>query len=165
MNPMIQKYVDDGFMTEAEGQYIEDAIMRKESVVVSGDRSSGVRPLYANLMAVAKKNFSAVQAKTADKVVDSAEFILIPASEEIEDTVAASIAIDSVAFITLKEPENPLSLMKLLKNNFKKGNKAAVGNVIHTVECRKIDGEPKLTKITAFELTEDGKVQKTDFEG
>lgn len=165
MNPMIQKYVDDEFMTEAEGQFIENAIMNKESVVVSGDRSAGVRPLYANLMAVAKKNFSAVQAKTADKVDDSAEFILIPASEEIENTVAAAIAIDSVAFITLKEPENPLSLMKLLKNNFKKGNKAAVGKVIHTVECRKVDGEPKLTKITDMVLTEDGKVQKTDFEG
>ena len=48
MNVMIKKFVDTGMMTEEQGQFIEEAILRKDSIVVSGHRSAGIRPLMAS---------------------------------------------------------------------------------------------------------------------
>lgn len=78
MNTMIKKFVDQETMTEEQGKYVEDAIMRKESIVVSGHRSAGIRPLMASLMAVAKTNFSNVQVKVFDDLEKDVEFFLIP---------------------------------------------------------------------------------------
>ncbi|MDD2447761.1 MAG: hypothetical protein PHY91_08760 [Tissierellia bacterium] len=163
MNPMIKKYVDDNFMTEEEGQYIEDAIMNKESIVVSGHRSSGVRPLFANLMAVAKKNFNGVQVKKAEDLEKDAEFYLIPASDDLESMISGAIATGDSAIVTLKEPEHPISLIKILKTNFKQG-KGGINKKIHTLECRKENDIPFLDKITEMHIDENGKVVKTDFQ-
>ena len=78
MDTMIKKFVDQEMMTEEQGQYIETAIMRKESIVVSGHRSAGIRPLMASLMAVAKNSFSNVQVKGFEDLEKDVEFFLIP---------------------------------------------------------------------------------------
>lgn len=161
MNPMIKKFVDQGFITEEQGQYIEDAVMRKESVVVSGHRSAGTRNLLASTMAVAKKNFSAVQVKKPEDLEKEAEFYLVPGTEGLEDIISEIIAKDGPAFVTIKEPENPVSLMKILKKNFKNGKGAGIK--IQTLECVKENDIPRLDKITEFHLTEEGKIKKTDF--
>ena len=163
MNPMIKKYVDDNFMTEEEGQYIESAIMNKESIVVSGHRSSGIRPLFANLMAVAKKNFNVVQVKKAEDIEKEAAFYLIPASDDLEAMISGALGAGDAAFVTLKEPEHPISLMKILKTNFKQG-KGGTNKKIHTLECRKENDIPFLDKIVEMHIDENGKVIKTEFE-
>lgn len=162
MNPMISKFVQQNFMTEEQGQYIEDAIMRKESIVVSGHRSAGIRPLMATLMAVAKKEFSNVQVKGFEDLEKETEFFLIPGIDDIdfEKLIGAAIAVPNTAFISLKEPEHPVSLMKVMKSNFKEGK--GINKKIHTLECTKIDGVPILEKITEMYVNESGKVVKTD---
>ena len=162
MNPMISKFVQQGFMTEEQGQYIEDAIMKKESIVVSGHRSAGIRPLMATLMAVAKKEFSNVQVKSFEDLEKEAKFFLVPGIDGIdfEKLIGDAIAVPNTAFISLKEPEHPVSLMKVMKANFKNGK--GINKKIHTLECTKIDGVPILEKITEMHINESGKVVKTD---
>ena len=163
MNPMIQKFVDQKFMTQEQGEYIEAAIMNKESVVVSGHRSAGIRPLMASLMAVAKKEFSNVQVKGFEDLEKETEFFLIPGLDNLdfEKLVGDAIGVEGTAFVSLKEPEHPESLMKVMKANFKAGK--AVGKKIHTLECIKVDDVPVLDKITMMVLNEKGKIEKTDF--
>ena len=161
MNVMIKKFVDQEFMTEEQGQYIEDAIMRKESIVVSGHRSSGTRNLLASLMAVAKKNFPSVQVKNAESLEKDGEFYLIAGMEGLEDIISELIGKEGASFVTIKEPEHPVSLMKILKKNFKSGK--GIGTKVQTLECLKENDVPRLDKITEFHLNEDGKVKKTDF--
>ncbi|MDX9916573.1 MAG: hypothetical protein RBT15_00995 [Gudongella sp.] len=163
MNAMISKFVAQGFMTEEQGQYIEDAIMRKESIVVSGHRSAGIRPLMASLMAVAKASFPSVQVKGFEDLNSEAEFFLIPGLDNLdfEKLIGDAIAVADTAFISLKEPEHPVSLMKVMKANFKEGK--GIGKKIHTLECIKVDDVPVLDKITEMLLTENGKIQKKDF--
>ena len=163
MNPMIQKFVDQKFMTQEQGEYIEAAIMNKESIVVSGHRSAGIRPLMAALMAVAKKGFSNVQVKGFEDLEKETEFFLIPGIDGIdfEQLISDAIGVEGTAFVSLKEPEHPVSLMKVLKANFKAGK--AVGKKIHTLECIKVDDVPVLDKITEMVLNEKGKIEKKDF--
>lgn len=162
MNTMINKFVSSNFMTEEQGQYIEDAIMRKESIVVSGHRSAGIRPLMASLMAVAKSNFTNVQVKGFEDLEKEVEFFLIPGLDNVdfEKVIQDAIAAPNTAFVSLKEPEHPLSLMKVMKANFKDGK--GINKKIHTLECIKIDGVPILDKITEMHIDEKGKVIKTD---
>ncbi|MCR3956864.1 MAG: hypothetical protein NUK57_11260 [Gudongella sp.] len=163
MNPMIQKFVDQKFMTQDQGEYIEAAIMNKESIVVSGHRSAGIRPLMASLMAVAKKEFSNVQVKGFEDLEKEVEFFLIPGLDNLdfEKLVGDAIGVEGTALVSLKEPEHPVSLMKVMKANYKAGK--AVGKKIHTLECIKVDDVPVLDKITMMVLNEKGKIEKTDF--
>jgi hypothetical protein len=160
---MIQKFVDQKFMTQDQGEYIEAAIMNKESVVVSGHRSAGIRPLMASLMAVAKKEFANVQVKGFEDLGKETDFFLIPGIDNLdfEKLVGEAIGVEGTAFVSIKEPEHPVSLMKVLKANYKAGK--AVGKKIHTLECIKVDDVPVLDKITMMVLNEKGKIEKTDF--
>lgn len=162
MNPMIAKFVSQGFMTEEQGQYIEDAIMRKESIVVSGHRSAGIRPLMASLMTVAKAAFPSIQVKGFEDLQAEAEFFLIPGIDglDFEKLIGDAIAVENTAFVSLKEPEHPVSLMKVMKANYKAGK--GIGKRIHTLECIKVDNVPVLDKITEMMLDESGKIQKKD---
>ena len=162
MNVMIEKFVKTGMMTQEQGQFIEDAIMRKESIVVSGHRSAGIRPLMASLMGVAKSNFTNVKVKDFDDLEKDVEFFLIPGIDDIdfEGLISEAIAKPDTAFVSLKEPEHPVSLMKVLRKNFKNGT--GKEKIIQTLECVKENDEAKLSKITTMYLNEKGKVKKED---
>lgn len=163
MNSMIQRYVNQKFMTEEQGNYIEEAIMRKESIIVSGHRSAGIRPLMAALMAVAKSNFTSVQVKGFEDLEKETEFFLIPGIDNIdfEKLIGDALAKENTAIVSLKEPEHPVSLMKVMKANFKQGK--GINKKVHTLECIKVDDVPVLSKITEMHVDEKGKVIKTDF--
>ena len=162
MNAMIKKFVDSNMMTEEQGKFIEEAIMRKESIVVSGHRSAGIRPLMATLMAVAKSNFTNVQVKSFEDLEKDVEFFLIPGLDNLdfEKLISDAIAKPDTAFVSLKEPEHPVSLMKVLRQNFKNGT--GMGKKIQTLECDKENDVPKLVKITEMYLDEKGKVKRQD---
>lgn len=164
MNSMIQKYVSQGFMTEAEGNYIDEAIQKKESVIVSGHRSAGIRPLMATLMAVAKGSFKSVQVKGFEDLNSDVEYFLIPGLDNLdfEKLIGEAMAKPNTSFVTLKEPEHPYSLLKLLKQVYKETGDTS--KVYHMLECSKIDNVPKLTKVTKMSLDEKGKVLKVDLE-
>lgn len=162
MNAMIKKFVDSNMMTEEQAKFIEEAIMRKESIVVSGHRSAGIRPLMATLMAVAKSNFTNVQVKSFEDLEKDVEYFLIPGLDNLdfEKLISDAIAKPDTAFVSLKEPEHPVSLMKVLRQNFKNGT--GMGKKIQTLECDKENDVPKLVKITEMYLDEKGKVKRQD---
>lgn len=164
MNSMIQKFVNQEFMTESEGKYIEEAINRKESIIVSGHRSAGIRPLMATLMAVAKSNFKSVQVKGFDDLNKDTEYYLIPGIDNIdfEKLIGDAIAKPGTSFVTIKEPEHPYSIMKLLRQVYKETGDTSKAYVV--LECNKINDVPKLTKITRMTLDEKGKMKKEDFQ-
>lgn len=164
MNTMIQKYVNQEFMTEAEGNFIEEAISRKESIIVSGHRSAGIRPLMATLMAVAKGSFTSVQVKGFEDLNNDVEYFLIPGLDNLdfEKLIGEAMAKPNTSFVSLKEPEHPYSILKLLRDVYKQTEDTS--KVYQVLECAKIDDVPKLTKITSMSLDEKGKIVKKDLE-
>ena len=161
MNPMISKFVDSKFMTEEQAQYVENAINNNESIVVSGHRSTGTRPFMATLMGVAKKQYSTVQVKGFDDIDADTEYLLILALDNLDFEALVGDAIGAKEpFISIKEPEHPVSLMKVMKQQFKLGK--GIGKKIHTIEAKKVDGVPYVDKITEFCMDESGKIVKTD---
>ncbi len=163
MHKMIEKFVTQGFMKEEEGQYIEDALDRKESIIVSGHRSTGIRPFMATLMAVAKSKYSSVQVKGFEDLEKEAEYLLIPGIDglDFEKLIGDAMAKPDTAFVSVKEPEHPYSIMKLLKGAYK-----ATGDTSKTylvIECEKANDVPFVQKVTEMKLDENGKVTKKDF--
>ncbi|MCF6464615.1 hypothetical protein [Clostridium sp. Cult2] len=166
MNPMLKKLVDQDFMTEPQGEYLEDSIGKKESIIVSGHKGWGIRPLMATLMAIAKINSKAIQVKGFDDLKkEDVEYFLIPGISGIdfEKLIAEAMAIPNSAFISIKDPEHPYSIFKLLREVFKKNKDTS--KVYQVLECAKIDDVPKLIKITQITLDETGKLNKIDFKG
>ena len=45
MNPMLQKLIDQDFMTETEAHYLADAIKDGDTIIISGHRGHGILPL------------------------------------------------------------------------------------------------------------------------
>jgi hypothetical protein len=162
---MIKRFVVQGFMTETQAEYIEKAIMRKESIIISGHRSAGIRPFMATLMAVAKSNFNSTQVKNFDDLQSEVDYLLIPGLDNIdfEKIIGDAMAKPNTAFISIKEPEHPYSILKLLKNVYKQTGDSS--KVYQALECAKVDNVPKLTKITKMSLDEKGKIIKVNFEG
>lgn len=164
MNPMLQKLVDQDFMTKSQCEYLEEVIKRKESIIVSGHKGWGIRPLMATLMAVAKMNSKAIQVKGFDDLKnDKTEYFLIPGINDIdfEKLIAQAMATPNTSFISIKDPEHPYSIFKLLREVFKENRDTS--KVYQILECAKIDDMPKLVKITQITLDEKGKLIKVDF--
>lgn len=163
MNSMLKKLVDQGFMTEEQGEYIENAIRNKESLIVSGHKGWGIRPLIATLMAVAKSSSNALQVKGfEDLKTPNADYLLIPGINDIdfEKLVKDAMAVSNTALITLKDPEHPYSIFKLLREVFKETNDSS--KIYHILECAKVNDMPILSKITKVTVDEKGKINKSD---
>ena len=73
MNPFIKKLVDSKFMTEAQGNYIEEGVMRKDSIIISGHKGFGILPFFATVSAIAKSNFKIKQVKGFEDFGDEAD--------------------------------------------------------------------------------------------
>lgn len=163
MNPIIMKFVNDGFFNEEVGNYLEEALTNNESLIIAGHRSTGTRPFMANMMAVTKKMHQAVQVKKAEDLEKEAEYFLIPGIPGIdfEDLIFQAIKTNA-NLVTIKEPEQPVSLMKIFKKLSKEGNPTTKKFV--QVECDKKDGVPFVSKIQKFSQDEAGKVVKEEFD-
>lgn len=166
MNPMLKKLVDQDFMTESQSKYLEDAIDRKESIIVSGHKGWGILPLMATLMAIAKAKYRTLQVKGFDDLKnEDIDYFLIPGISNIdfEKLIKEAMAVGNISFISIKDPDHPYSIFKLLREVFKENEDTS--KVYQILECAKIDDEPKLVKITQVTLNEKGRLIKKDFEG
>lgn len=163
MNPMIQKLVDSAFMTEAHGTYLEEALSRKESIIVSGHKGWGILPLMATLSAVAKGSYKIAQVKGLADLTPDTDYLIIADAKDVEfgKLVADAMAIPGTQMIAIKDPDHPYSFFKILGDVYK-----ATGDttkVYQVIECAKINDEKKLVKITRVALDENGKAVKADF--
>lgn len=165
MHKMIEKFVSQEFMTEAEGKYIEAALDRKESIIVSGHRSAGTRPFMATLMAIAKSKHSAAQVKGFEDLEKEGDYLLIAGIDGIdfEKLIGDAMAKPNTSMISIKEPDHPYSIMKLLRKGFKENGDTS--KVYQVIECEKENDVPFVQKITEMKLNDAGKVQKEDFKG
>ncbi len=163
MNPMIKKLVDSEFMTEEHGVYLEEALMRKESIVVSGHKGWGILPLMATLSAVAKTSYSIKQVKGLEDLSDEPDYLIVADSKGVEFSklVAEAMAVPNTQMIAIKDPDHPYSLFKVLGDVFKATGDTS--KVYQVIECAKINDEKKLHKITRVSLDENGKTIKKDF--
>lgn len=164
MHTMIQKFVDQKFMTEKEGQYLENAVENGDSIIIAGHRSAGTRNFIAATMAVAKGKYKTAQVKSMDDVAKECEYLLIPGvpGVDFEQLMEEVLKQKDKAFITIKEPEHPFSIMKIAKNAYKATGDTS--KVIHMFECNKENDVPFVTKVTKMSFDEKGKMLKEDLE-
>lgn len=164
MNPLIEKFVKDNFFTETVGDYLDAALTNGESIIIAGHRSTGTRPFMANMMAVTKKMYKTVQVKKEEDLQKEAEYFIIPGIPDVdfEDIIYQAIKVPNANIVTIKEPEQPVSLMKIFKKLTKEG--AVTTKKIVQVECDKKDGVPFVSKVTKFSQDAAGKVLKEDLE-
>lgn len=165
MNPMIQKLVDSAFMTEAHGTYLEEALGRKESLIVSGHKGWGILPLMATLSTVAKAGYSIKQVKTLEDLTSDVDYLIIADAKDVEfgKLVAEAMAIADTQMIAIKDPDHPYSFFKLLGDVYKVNGDTS--KVYQVIECAKVNDEKKLAKITRVALDDNGKMVKADFAG
>jgi hypothetical protein len=163
MNPFLKKLVDQNFMTEGHAGYIEEAVMRKDSFIISGHKGFGILPLMATISAVAKSNFKIKQVKDFEDIKEEADYYIIADLSDIDyaKLIADTMSVPKSSFIALKDPDHPYSILKLLGDVYKA--KGDTSKVYQVVECIKVDGEKQLGKITQMTLNENGKVVKVDF--
>ncbi len=163
MNPFIKKLVDSKFMTEAQGSYIEEAVSRRDSVIISGHKGFGILPLFATVSAVAKSNFKIKQVKGFEDLGEESDYYLIADLANIDygKLVADAMLKQGTSFIALKDPDHPYSVLKLLGDVYKQNRDTS--KVYQLIECVKVDGAPQLSKITQITLNENGKPVKVDF--
>jgi hypothetical protein len=177
MNPMLKKLVDQEFMTEAHGEYLEGAVSRKESVIITGHKGHGILPLMATVVAVAKGNASIKQVKSAADVVEGSDYFAVAdlkITEEFnmaayENLISDILKVKNSSLITIKDPDHPYSLQKILGDVYKATGDGS--KVYQVVECTKIypegneEGVKMLKKITQMTYNEKGKLVKVDFKG
>lgn len=162
MNPFLKKLVDSKFMTEAQGNYIEEAVKNKDSVIISGHKGFGIIPLMATISAVAKSNFSIKQVKGFEDLDSEADYYLVGDLNNIDygKLITDAMAKQGSSFIGLKDPDHPYSVLKVLGDVFKLNGDTS--KVYQLIECVKVEGVPQLSKITRITLNENGKLVKTD---
>ncbi len=163
MNTFLKKLVDQGFMTEGQGQYIEEAITKKDCLIISGHKGWGILPLMATVSAVAKSNFKIKQVKGFEDLKDEADYLLIADLSNIDyaKLIADAILTPNSSFISLKDPDHPYSIFKMLGDIYKANGPTS--KVIQILECAKINDEKKLSKITKVTMGENGKLVKAGF--
>ncbi|MDD3705484.1 MAG: hypothetical protein PHC45_05420 [Clostridiaceae bacterium] len=163
MNPFMKKLIDSNFMTEAHGNYIEEAVKNKDSIIISGHKGFGILPLFATVSAMAKGNFKIKQIKSFEDLGDEADYYLIPDLTGIDygKLVSDAMLKQGTSFIALKDPDHPYSVLKLLGDVYKQNGDTS--KVYQLIECVKIEGVQQLSKITRITLNENGKPVKTDF--
>lgn len=168
MNAILQKFVDDGLFNEKVADAIETAFTEKNSVIIAGHRSTGSRPLMANIMQLAKKTHPAVQVRKAEDLEKDGEYYLVfgAPAEEVEGLVEAALK-KGKAVVTLKEPETPVSILKVMKSVLKENE--GFDHKALQVSLRK-DGTgagavPFTDRVDLYFVNEKGRVksEKVDF--
>lgn len=163
MNPMLKKLVDQGFMTETQAIYIEEAVIKKDSLIISGHKGWGILPLMAAISAAAKGSFKIKQVKSFEDLSDEAEYYIIPDLKGIDFSklIGDTMAIPNSSLISIKDPDHPYSLFKLLLDVYKATKDTS--RTYQFIECAKVNDEKKLAKITKITLNEGGKLVKAEF--
>ncbi|MGX7144219.1 hypothetical protein ACWODI_01415 [Facklamia languida] len=168
MNEILQKVVDGGLFNETVAGYIEEAFNNKESVIIAGHPSTGSRPLMANVMQLAKKSYPSVQVRKAEDMDKDGDYYLVfgAPAEQVEEFVTAALE-KGKSFVTLKQPDTPVSILKIMKQVLKEN--PDFDHKVLQVSLRK-DGTgagatPFTDRVDRYFVNEKGRVksEKLDF--
>lgn len=163
MNSMLKKLIDQSFMTEEQGNYITEAISNKDNVIISGHRGHGILPLLASLGAVAQTTgkLKPVRNVETDLEDDSADYLLIGDLKGVDyaDLLTSIFADKKASVITIKDADHSFSVMKVLKDVYKKNSAAT--KTYQVIECTKDSDEvKKIAKIVKITQKADGKLDR-----
>lgn len=158
MDAGFQKLVDSGFMTAEQGTYIENAVLAKENIIVSGHKGWGILPLLATIGNFAKQKHQVKQIKGMECLTDDVDYYVIaaPKEEDFERLVIKAFSASNSRTITLKDPDHPYSIMKVLKQIKK------VDCPFCVIECAKVGEEKLLSNIKKMYMSAEGKLIKED---
>lgn len=160
MHPMFEKLVKDDFITGEQVQLIEEAVREKRSIIVSGHKGWGILPLLATISAYAKAGNSIQQIKINEDLKSEADFHVMtnPKEASFETIVIEAIKRDGVNLLTIKDPDHPYSLFKIMKDICKEQGNLAKKFLV--VECAKKEDLKHVAKITKVEMNDAGKLKK-----
>ncbi len=158
--------VDEGFITQTQAQYLEDAISRKESLIISGHRGHGLTQLFGSLLMSLDKEtttFKQVR-KTESDLVDGFDYFIIGDLKDVDwEEMLTGIWSEGSSVMVMKAPEYSYSVMKILRNLAKAGKGSDL--VLQVVECKKVGDVKKVDKIVRTTISPEGKPVREIFEG
>lgn len=160
MHPMMQRNIDTGYCTEMQAEYIQKALDNKESLIVSGHKSAGIRVFMALIMALAKGQYTTVQVNGEDSFDEDAEYYLIP--EQPGDFEAlVTKGYEKASIVTVKENDLPYSIRKIMNQYYRATEDGS--KVVTMLECTKTedspDGIPFLDSMMRHVYNDKGRVQ------
>lgn len=164
MNPILQKLIDQDFITTEQANYITEAIANKDNIIISGHRGHGILPLLASIGAVAQTNskLKSIRNIDTDLADDSFDYFLIGDLKNVDypELLTSVFADKNSSVITIKDTDHSFSLMKILNNVYKKNPKAIKNYQL--IECTKDKNEiKKIAKIVKVTQTSSGKLERT----
>lgn len=164
MNPMLQKLIDQNFMTAEQAGYITEAVANKDNIIISGHRGHGILPLLASLGAVAQSSgkLKPVRNIETDLADDSFDYFLIGDLKDVDysELLTSIFADKNSSVITIKDADHSFSLMKILSDVYKKNSSALKSYQL--IECTKDENEVKrIAKIVKVTQTSAGKLERT----
>lgn len=167
MNPIMQKLINQNFITKNQAEYLTNAIKHGDSIIISGHRGHGILPLLASLGAIAKEfyNVKPVHNINIDLQDKNADVFLIGDLKNIDysEAIKKAFSIKNKSIITIKDAEHSFSVMKVLIDVFKETKDNS--KIYQLAECSKINDIKKLKKLIRVTLNKKGYPVKTIFEG
>lgn len=164
MHPMLQKLIDQNFMTAEQAGHLESAVANRDSFIISGHRGHGILPLLATIGATAQAGSKVKPVRNPDtdlKDPDAGYYLI----GDLKDTdfhalLSGILSTEETSIITIKDADHSFSIMKLLSDVYKAGGKTP--RTYQVVECTKdADEVKKIAKIVRIVQNPDGKLEKT----
>lgn len=164
MNAMLQKLIDQDFLSTEQGEYLTAAIANKDNIIISGHRGHGILNLLATLGAVAKESLTLKPVRNIemDTKDGNADYYLIGDLKDVDYPVFLTnlLATEDTSIITMKDAEHSFSIMKVLSDVYKANNNAT--KTYQLVECTKdSEGLKKISKIVKAVQNAQGKLERT----
>lgn len=163
----LEGLVEQGFITESQAQYLEDAVSRKESIIISGHRGHGITQVFGSLlMSIDKATTSFQQVRKPESDLEKdADYYIIGDLKDVdwEEMLTKIITKKGANMMVMKAPEYSYSVMKILRDAAKKAD--ITDKVFQVVECKKIGEEKKVAKITKTTINDKGRAVRENFEG
>jgi len=163
----LEGLIEEGFITQAQAQYLGDAIGRKESLIISGHRGHGLTQLFGSLlMSIDKETTSFKQVRKPESDLEEGfDYYIIGDLKDVEweDMLKGVLSRPGSSVMVMKAPEYSYSVMKIMKELA--GAPSAADLVVQVVECKKIEDVKKVAKITRMTIGENGRPVREDFQG
>lgn len=159
----LQQLAGTGFITPEQAAYLEECLARKENIIVAGHKGHGILVLLATLMTAIPAEYKIKQVKNVSADLDEeADYYLLGdlKDKDYGQLLTQLFRKKDAAVLTIKDPDHNYALMKIIKDVVQETND--FGNAYVVVECKKVNEEKKVVKITRMAYDEKGKLVKEE---
>lgn len=162
-SPKLRQLADKGFITPEQVAYLEQRLEKKDNVIVAGHKGHGILILMANLMTAIPKGAKIKQVKKIPGDLEGeADYFLLGdlKDQDYSQLLFKLFSKKDGAVLTIKDPDHNYSLMKIVREVAKETKDYSKAYVV--VECKKVDEENKVVKITRITSNDSGRLIKED---